>query len=31
MDKSPHKPWHRWLGILLADLFVGRPWSVTME
>ena len=31
MDNRPHKPWHRWLGILLTDLFVGRPWSVTME
>ena len=31
MDKRPHKPWHRWLGILLTDLFVGRPWSVAME
>ncbi|WP_295608260.1 hypothetical protein [uncultured Lamprocystis sp.] len=31
MDRRPPKPWHRWLGILLTDLFVGRPWSVTME
>ncbi|WP_295584975.1 hypothetical protein [uncultured Lamprocystis sp.] len=31
MDRRPSKPWHRWLGILLTDLFVGRPWSVTME
>jgi len=31
MDNRPHKPWHRWLGILLTDLFFGRPWSVTME
>jgi len=31
VDKRPPKPWHRWLGILLTDLFVGRPWSVAME
>jgi hypothetical protein len=31
MPNRPHKPWHRWLGILLTDLFVGRPWSVAIE
>ncbi len=31
MDNSHNKPWHRWLGILLTDLFVDRPWSVAME
>jgi len=31
MAPSPRKPWHRWFGILLADQFIGRPWSVAME